>query len=181
MKLIRASINYLERLTVFYRDVILHTENMDIYAKWVYGQHPTDEMIQKYIDEDAMYFCEKDGSIISAVAVTAYQGEDYHGIDWNLPLSDDEVAVVHILCVDPKLQKQGIAKETMRLVIELSKSMNKKAVRLDALSCNTPAQRLYEKLGFSRKGQKHWYADNVGWTDFYLYELVLSNQMEDIK
>ena len=173
MELIRASANDFERLTDFYRYVILNTENMDIYAKWVYGQHPTDEMIQKYIDEEAMYFCEIDGSIISAVAVTAYQGEDYHGTDWALPLSDDEAAVVHILCIDPKLQKQGVAKEIMRLVIELSKSMNKKAVRLDALSCNTPAHRLYEKLGFIRKGQKHWYADNVGWTDFYLYELVL--------
>lgn len=181
MELIRAAINDFDRLTDFYRDVILHTENMDIYAKWVYGQHPTDKMIRKYIREGAMYFCEKDGSIISAVAVTAYQGEDYHDIDWALHLSDDEAAVVHILCVGPKLQKQGIAKETMRLIIELSRRMSKKAVRLDALSCNTPAHRLYEELGFCRKGQKRWYADNVGWIDFYLYELVLSNKMEDIK
>lgn len=173
MKLINASSNDFKRLTEFYRNVILNTENMDIYAKWIYGQHPTDEMIQKYIHEGAMFFCEKDGSIVSAVTITAYQGEDYHDTDWALELSDDEAAVVHILCVDPKLQKQGVAKETMRQIIELSRSMNKKALRLDALSCNTPAHKLYEELGFSRRGKKHWYADNVGWTDFYLYELVL--------
>ena len=51
--------------------------------------------------------------------------------------------------------------------------MEKKALRLDALACNTPAQQLYESLGFQKRGIAHWFADNVGWTDFYLYELLL--------
>lgn len=173
MELIRASENDFDRLTEFYRDVILHMENMDIYAKWVYGQHPTDEMIMGYIKEGAMYFCENDGSIISAVAVTPYQGEDYHDTEWSVVSADDEVSVVHILCVDPKLQKQGIARKTMELVIQMSRKMGKKAVRLDALSCNTPAHRLYSSLGFEKKGQQQWYADNVGRTDFFLFELIL--------
>lgn len=173
MNLIKATDYHFDRLTRFYRDVILNTENMDIYARWIYGQHPTDEMIRQYIKEGAMYFCERNGSIISAVAVTPYQGEDYGNTEWETALSDDEVAVVHILCVNSKLQRQGIAKETMRLVIELSRSMSKKAVRLDALASNTPAHRLYEALGFKRRGQQRWYADNVGWTDFFLYEFVL--------
>ncbi len=152
MEMIRASENDFDRLTEFYRDVILHTENMDIYAKWIYGQHPTDEMIMGYIDEGAMYLCENDGAIISAVAVTPYQGEDYHDTEWSVVAADDEVSVVHILCVDPKLQKQGIARKTMELVIQMSRKMGKKAVRLDALSCNTPAHRLYSSSGFEKKG-----------------------------
>lgn len=171
--MIQATAGDFDRLTRFYRDVIEHTENMEIYGRWVYNQHPTDAMIREYIRIGAMYYCEKDGSIISAVAVTPNQGEDYHGTAWATSLSDDEAAVVHILCVDPKLQHQGIARQTMRLVIDFARSLNKKAVRLDALACNTPAHRLYESLGFERRGQQHWYADNVGWTDFYLYELVL--------
>lgn len=173
MELKTAAASDFKRLAQFYRDVILHTENMDIYTKWVYGQHPTDEMIMGYINEGAMYFCEKDGSIISAVAVTPYQGEDYHNTEWSLMADDNEVSVVHILCVDPKLQKQGIARETMMLVIERSRNMGKKAVRLDALSCNTPAHRLYNSLGFEKKGQQCWYADNVGRTDFFLFEFAL--------
>lgn len=173
MKLNKASENDFNRLTKFYRDVIQHTENMDIYARWVYGQHPNDEMIMRYISEGAMYFCEKDGSIISAVAVTPYQGEDYHNTEWSVKLNDDEVSVVHILCVDPRIQKQGIARETMGLVMEMSRNMGKKAVRLDALSCNTPAHRLYTSLDFVKKDQQRWYADNVGSTDFFLFEFVL--------
>ena len=54
-----------------------------------------------------------------------------------------------------------------------SKKMGKKAVRLDALSCNTPAHHLYNSLGFEKRGQQRWYADNVGWTDFFLFEFVM--------
>ena len=45
MELKTATKNDFDRLKAFYRDAILHTENIGIYAKWVYGQHPTDEMI----------------------------------------------------------------------------------------------------------------------------------------
>lgn len=171
MKLVKAAEQDFERITQFYRNVIAHTEHMAKYARWVYGQHPTDEMIQGYIRSGAMYYCEKDGAILSAVAVTQ-QGEDYHGAAWSCALGDDAVSVVHLLCVAPEYQKQGLARKTMELVTELSREMNKKAVRLDALACNTPAQRLYESLGFQKRDQRRWYADNVGWTDFFLYELV---------
>ena len=171
MKLVKATEQDFQRITQFYRDVIAHTEHMGLYARWVYGQHPTDEMIQQYIQTGAMYYCEKDGAILSSVAVTQ-QGEGYHGAVWAFPLGDDEVSVVHLLCVAPQLQKQGVARETMGLVIELSREMNKKAVRLDALACNIPAHRLYESLGFQKRDQRRWYADNVGWTDFCLYELA---------
>ena len=64
MKLVKATEQDFQRITQFYRDVIAHTEHMDTCARWVYGQHPTDAMIRRYIQADAMYCCEKDGSVI---------------------------------------------------------------------------------------------------------------------
>ena len=171
--MIQAAENDFDRLVRFYRDAIDRTENMKLYGRWVYGQHPTDEMIRKYLQAGAMYDCEQGGSIVSAVAVTPNQEADYHDTEWALSLADDEEAVAHILCVEPKLHRQGVAKQTMRLVMDLARSLNKKALRLDALACNTPAHRLYASLGFQCRGQQHWYADNVGWADFFLYELIL--------
>lgn len=172
MKLVKATEQDFQRITRFYRDVIAHTENMATYARWVYGQHPTDAMIASYIQKESIYFCEKDGSLLSAVAVTP-QAEDYHGAAWSVPLADDQVFVVHLLCVAPQWQGKGIARMTMGQVMAMSREMGKKAVRLDALACNTPAHRLYEALGFHKRDQRRWYADNVGWTDFFLYEFVL--------
>jgi len=171
MKLIQATEQDFQKIARFYRDVISHTKDMDIYARWVYGKHPADEMIQSYIRKGAMYYGEKDGSILSAAAVTP-QAEDYHDSAWSVSLEDDEVAVVHLLCVAPEWQGKGIARDTMDWMIGLSQTMEKKAVRLDALACNTPAHRLYESLGFQKRDQRRWYAENVGWTDFFLYELI---------
>lgn len=175
MELIQATEQDFQKLTRFYRSVIAHTEHMDIYARWVYGQHPTDEMIHSYIRQGAMYYCEKDGAILSALAVTP-QAEDYHGAGWSISLRDDEVSVVHLLCVAPEAQGQGAARETMGQMMKRSWETGKKAVRLDALACNTPAHRLYESLGFQKRDQRRWYADNVGWTDFFLYERVLGKE-----
>ena len=44
MELIQAKATDFERITGFYRNVIDNTENMDIYGRWIYGLHPTDEM-----------------------------------------------------------------------------------------------------------------------------------------
>lgn len=172
MKLIQATEQDFERTARFYRDAIARTAHMDTCARWVYGKHPTDAMLRAHIERGVLYLGEQDGSLVSAVAVTPQQ-EDYHDTQWAFPLADDEVAVVHLLCVAPDCQGKGIGHETMQQVIARSWAAEKRAVRLDALTSNTPAHRLYESLGFCRRGQQRWYTDNVGWADFFLYELVL--------
>ena len=47
------------------------------------------------------------------------------------------------------------------------------AVRLDALASNTPAHKLYERLGFEYRGKQHLYAENTGWTDFFFFDYAL--------
>lgn len=173
MELIRCRSSQFEEIADFYKYVIDNTPNMEQYGRWVYGQHPTDEMILSYVNSGYMYYVEDKRKIIAAVALTPFQTSDYHEAAWSADLDDDEVLVVHILCVDPKLQGTGVSKRIMDSVIELAGSMNMKAVRLDALCCNEPAKRLYEKCGFTKGGTQNWYADNTGWIDFCLYEYVL--------
>ena len=130
-------------------------------------------MITDYVRQGNMY-CSEDGTdITAAVAVTPYQTDDYHEIDWQAALKDDEVAVVHILAVNPHFRNHGCAKAMMRKVISLADSKGLKAVRLDALACNVPAHRLYESLGFQKRDVRHWYTENTGWVDFYLFEFLL--------
>lgn len=173
MTLIRATENDFEQLAEFFRRTVSETKGMEIYARWIYGLHPSNEMIYGHIKCGNMFFSELDGKIASAVAAVPCQEKEYRDVPWNLNLADDEVSVVHILCVAPELQKKGIAARTMRRVIEMSHEDGKKSVRLDALKCNTPARRLYESLGFSSAAERNWHTENAGWTDFVLYELEL--------
>lgn len=163
----------LERILIFYQRVINETEDLTTHARWIYGKHPSEEMIKDYINQDNMYCMEMDGDIVASVAVTLSQGKDYHNIDWQIDLRDDEVATAHLLAVDPHKQKRGLAKTVMNDVINIARSHGKKAVRLDALDCNTPAHRLYETIGFQKRDIRRWYAENTGWIDFYLFEYLL--------
>ena len=91
---------------------------MELYAHWIYGLHPSDEMILGYISPGNMFFSELDGKIASAVAVVPRQEKEYHDVPWKMNPADD-------------------AARTMRAVIEMSRESGKKAVHLDALKCNT--------------------------------------------
>ena len=170
MKLIIATQNDFDAIIAFYDDVTERTPEMATYARWSKGKHPTEEGIRAYIDEGSMYVYQEGGEIIAAVALTMYQGEDYHAIQWSRQVADAEVAVIHILAVSPDRQGTGIGSEMIREAIRLAQRRGMKAIRLDALASNTPAHKLYERLGFEYRGTQHLYAENTGWTDFLFFE-----------
>ncbi len=171
--LIKARAEDFARLREFYIYSIENTPQMKACVRWVYGLHPTDAMIKAYIDAGSMYFKEENGMIAAACALIPRQGEDYRAAFGPSALDDDEIAVVHILCVHPAFQRRGYAKGVMGEVLALSRAQGKKALRLDAIKTNTPAQKLYRSLGFTECGQQEWDTKNAGCAAFMLYELML--------
>ena len=171
MRLELATQNDFDAIITFYDDVTERTPEMATYARWSKGKHPTVEGIRAYIDEGSMYLYRESGAIVGAMAVTMSQGEDYHDINWMQQVADDKVAVIHILAVSPDAQGKGIGSKMIREAIRLAIDNGMQAIRLDALASNTPAHRLYERLGFEYRGKQHLYAENTGWTDFYFFEL----------
>jgi ribosomal protein S18 acetylase RimI-like enzyme len=170
MNLYRATIEDCDAVISFYNDVTDRTPEMERFARWQKGKHPTTEGIRAYIEEGDMYLYKENGMIVGAMALTMYQGEDYHAIEWSQLVQDNEAAVIHILAVSPDLQGKGIGSEMIREAIHLAQTNGMKAIRLDALASNTPAHRIYKSLGFEYRGQQHLYAENTGWTDFYFFE-----------
>ena len=174
MQLDLATIRDYESIIAFYDDVIEHTPCVTKYARWQKGKHPTAEGIKAYIEEGSMYLYKEEGLIVGAMAVTMYQGADYHAVEWSKQVADNEAAVIHILAVRPDKQGAGIGSRMVLEAIDLAKEKGVKTIRLDALASNTPAHKLYERLGFMYKGKQHLYAENTGWTDFYFFELSSS-------
>ena len=123
-----------------YIEVIEHTKDMNIHARWIYGQHPTDAMIQSYIDRQEMYLFMDGQNVAGMTGLTMYQGEEYHGVIWSQRLKDDEVASLHILAVAPEYQGKGVSKRMMEAIISLAMEKGKKAIRLDTLASNIPAR-----------------------------------------
>ena len=175
MKLVKATINDFESIIKFYDDVISRTPEMETYARWKKGQHPTEEGIKAYIEEGSMYLYKENDTIVGAMAVTMYQGEDYHAIEWAKHVEDNEASVIHILAVNPDYQGTGVGAEMIREAINLSVDLGMKSIRLDALASNTPAHKIYKRIGFEYRGKQHLYAENTGWTDFLFFELKQNN------
>ena len=170
MNLCKATLEEFDSIVAFYDDVTDRTPDMEQYARWQKRKHPTIEGIRVYIEEGSMYLYKENGAIVGAMAVTMYQGEDYHSITWSQQVDDNKVAVIHILAVSPDYQGKGIGSEMIREAIRLAQTNGMKAIRLDALASNTPAHKIYKSLGFDYRGLQHLYAENTGWTDFYFFE-----------
>ena len=49
-----------------------------------------------------------------------------------------------------------------------------KAIRLDVLEGNLPAEKLYQKVGFQYAGSLNIFYEDTGWADFNLYEYSIS-------
>ena len=84
-----------------YLEVITNTPEINRYARWEYGKHPTDEALQFYMNRDEMYVL-MDGEEIAGMTVIAMcQGEDYEGIAWQKSFQNNQVATLHLLAVCP--------------------------------------------------------------------------------
>ena len=163
------------RIRSAYMDIIDNSPDLKRYARWHYGTHPTDEAIQKYISSGEMCML-LDGSAIAGVAaVTPYQSENYHPVQWHVDAQDDEVVTLHLFGILPEYQHAGIGRIMVQRVLENARAKGLKACRLDTLASNAPAQKFYSSLGFICCGTQHWYAENTGWTDFCLYEYALGS------
>lgn len=174
MELFQAGEQDFLRLQEFYRNLIEKTPDMKENCPWEYGVYPTDALLREHIDNGDLYYMGQGGAILAALVLLPYQEENYAWDNpWGAALEDDQVATVHMLGVNPEMQGQGIAHRVVRAAIQKARKMGKKAVRLDALSCNLPAQKLYRSMGFAEVGTARWQSANLGWTDFVLYEYFL--------
>lgn len=163
----------LETVKGHYINVIENTPEIEKYARWMYGKHPTDEALRSYIENGEMYLLSDGETVAGMVAIIMHQGLDYDNIPWTEKLENDQVATLHLLAVCPEYRGRSLGNTILALAGELAKQQGKRAIRLGVLESNLPARHLYEKNGLIFRGKKHWYAENTGWTDFLLYEKPL--------
>ena len=155
-----------------YIDVIENTRDIEKTAHWEYGKHPTDESLRAYIDRGEMYVL-TDGEEIAGMAVIMMsQGDEYSGIPWKDNLPCDEVATVHLLAVCPDHRGKSLGVRILEEAMEIALRNGKKALRLEVLKSNLPAQKMYDRAGFVFRGEQRLYAENTGMMDFLYYEKI---------
>lgn len=101
MNLVKANRADFQKVKAAYIDIAENTPDVTKFTKWEYGKHPNDAQISEYIAAGNMYILMDKDTIAGVIAITAFQGEDYHPINWQIEASDDEVMVLHLLGVVP--------------------------------------------------------------------------------
>lgn len=159
----------------FYHKVIDLMQDSEYHPAWKKGVYPSDAYLMESLENDELLVGEFSGEYVAAMIVNHKCNEDYKSVRWSVEPEDCKVTIVHALCVLPTLHGKGIAGALVRKVIEIAENTNQKAVRLDVLAGNLPAERLYLKHGFQYVTTTQMYYEDTGWTDFKLFEYTISD------
>lgn len=128
--------------------------------------YPTEEIIREDIRREELYVLSEAEEIFALVVLNEEQDDSYSEANW---LGEQEnVAVIHRLCVNSAYQHRGIGKKVLAAAEHLLKEKGYKGIRLDAFTNNPYALRLYENTGYRRIGEVTFRKGQ-----FYLYEKSL--------
>ena len=137
---------------------------------WKKGVYPIEADFQKAIGAGALYLGELEGRLAAGMIITQGTDKSYGDAPWRVDASDDETAVIHTLGVSPTLAGQGVGLQMMDQAAGLAREKGWKALRLDVLEANVPAQRFYERAGFVYIETKRIWYESTGLASFLLYE-----------
>ena len=162
-----------EAIRQFYWDSIELMKDIRDSVGWKKGIYPSDGFIQSSIENNELYVLDHDGGFAACVILNGICNNGYDGVEWGLDCADRDVLIPHALCVHPALQGRGYGSYVVEEIIDIAVSYGKKTVRLDVLSGNAAAERLYLGCGFRLVETKDMYYEDTGFTEFGLFELIL--------
>lgn len=143
-------------LCAFFDDVVAALEDAACSPRWDRDFYPDDEMLSDLV-EDGEFVLGEEGELVCAGALS--------------DIGSDGIAEVHLLAVHPSKVRRGHAHALLDELVRRARDAGARAVRLDVISGNTPALRLYESYGFSHAGTREAFFERTGRLSFDLYKL----------
>lgn len=120
-----------------------------------------------------LFVLEENGEILASVILNNEANESYRLVNWSREVSDEKVLIIHVLAVSPKHAGKGLGTKMMQYILDYAKETGMQAVRMDVISNNSSAERLYQKIGFQFVQTQRLYYEVTGEKDFNLYEYYL--------
>lgn len=175
MKILPAEPSEFDEIRAFYHTLIDEMTDSPYPPGWQKGVYPADAALRDALASGTLHIGRLDGRMVSAMIVNHESNEGYRQIHWPTDADDAEVTILHALGVRPVDSGRGFAKQMVRQALSMARQSGQKAVRLDVLGGNQPAERLYTGLGFRYAGTVRMFYEDTGWTDFLLYEYPLAD------
>jgi len=157
----------------FYKELIASMLNSEFAPEWEMGVYPTEQLIKNAISEQTLYLAYLENDLTGAMILNHDCEPEYENVKWMTDAKNNEVIIIHLLAVAPAYQGKGIARGMVSAAIETGKNNSIKAIRLDVLKKNLPAEKLYTSMGFRLVDTVKIYYEDTGLADFQLYEFSL--------
>ena len=170
MIIVKANRDQYESVRGFYHSMIDAMAGSPAYVGWKKDIYPSPEFLASSINHGELYLVLEDDRIVAAMVFNHEYNESYSQFRWQTEADDSEVMVIHALGVHPAYSGKGYAKALVQKAIDMAGESGMKAIRLDVLEGNIPAEKLYSGFGFRYMATLPMYYEDTGWTNFKLYE-----------
>jgi GNAT superfamily N-acetyltransferase len=135
-----------------FRDAIEHMNHSGIF-QWD-DIYPTPAILDDDRAKGQLYVAEDEAGRVAGVVVLSEECHpDYQTAAWQY---GGPCLIVHRLCVSPSAQGKGVGRALMLSVENWAREKGYADIRLDAFSRNPHALRLYDRLGYVRRGEATW-------------------------
>ncbi len=161
------------KIRAFYHEMTDWLGTVPYGPGWKKDIYPSPEDLSSAIESETLWVCEIDGRYAASMIVNSVPTEGYEKIKWTVDANENEVSFIHALGVHPDFQRKGISNAMVDHAILLARRKGHKAMRLDVLEGNIPAERLYPKHGFGHITTVEIFYEDTGLANYKLYELSL--------
>ena len=165
VKIVKANEDQYEAVRSFYHSLIDALKGSRYDIGWEKDIYPAPEFLKESIESGELYICTDDNHIAGAMVLNHRCNDGYRKFQWQTGAAENEILIIHALGVHPVYSGKGYAKEMVRKAFEIGVSTHQKAIRLDVLAGNVPAEKLYTGLGFKYMDTLKMYYEDTGWMD----------------
>ena len=137
---------------VFYEALCAALKDRPGNPRWQWGLYPSAAWADEAIAAGTMHIALRDGIVVSAMLLNHLRNPRYDAFPWPEALTEDRYLVLHTLAVADAYAGQGVGTAMLRYAQQLTAAAGLRAIRLDVLLGNRPAERLYAAAGFTLLG-----------------------------
>ena len=133
----------------FYEEICAAQAESPYTPSWHLGVYPAREDLEEHIAAGEFYFYLRGGQITAAAVLSAGEDPIYADAAWPTACAAEEVCVLHLFAVRPAYRRSGVSDAVLEALVSRAKAEGMHLLRLDVVTGNLPAERLYRKHGFS--------------------------------
>ena len=144
----KATLQDLSAVTALFEDIHTAQENGQLFVGWVRGVYPTRATAEAALQRADLFVAEEEGRLVGAGVINQLQVDVYASAPWKYPAQDDEVMVLHTLCISPHALRRGYGSRFTAFYEEYALAHGCRYLRIDTNERNLTARALYRKLGY---------------------------------